>query len=80
MQNPLVTFTCHLCGTVDEERRAKAKEAGDGSADDGVSPALLARLARDGHFSLHNYLVRADADGSISVFEGTWALCVPLRM
>lgn len=57
MQNPLVTFTCHLCGTVDEGRRAKAKEAGDGAAEDGVSPALLARLARDGHFSLQSYLV-----------------------
>lgn len=61
MQNPQVTFTCHLCGTVDEGRRAKAKEAGDGTADDGVSPALLARLARDGHFSLQNYLVRVSS-------------------
>lgn len=58
MQNPSVTFTCHLCGTVDEGRRAKAKEAGDGGGEDGVSPALLARLSRDGHFSLQNYLVR----------------------
>lgn len=57
MQNPSVTFTCHVCGTVDEARRAKAKEAGDGAAEDGVTPALLARLSRDGHFSLQNYLV-----------------------
>lgn len=59
MQNPSVTFTCHLCGTVDEGQRAKAKEAGDGGAEDGVSPALLSRLSRDGHFSLQNYLVRS---------------------
>lgn len=60
MQNPSVTFTCHICGTVDEARRAKAKEAGDGTAEDGVSPALLARLSRDGHFSLQNYLVSTE--------------------
>lgn len=57
MQNPSVTFTCHVCGTVDEGQRAKAKEAGDGAPEDGVTPALLARLSRDGHFSLQNYLV-----------------------
>lgn len=57
MQNPSVTFTCHVCGTVDEGQRAKAKEAGDGTAEDGVTPALLSRLSRDGHFSLQNYLV-----------------------
>lgn len=59
MQNPSVTYTCHICGTVDENRRAKAKEAGEGGTEDGVSPTLLARLARDGHFSLQNYLVRS---------------------
>lgn len=57
MQNPSVTFTCHVCGTVDESQRAKAKEAGDGAAEDGVTPELLARLSRDRHFSLQNYLV-----------------------
>lgn len=64
MQNPSVTFTCHVCGTVDEAQRAKAKEAGDGAAEDGVTPALLARLSRDGHFSLQNYLVSSVLGGS----------------
>lgn len=57
MQNPSVTFTCHVCGTVDEAQRARAKETGDGVSEDGVTPALLSRLSKDGHFSLQNYLV-----------------------
>lgn len=65
MQNPSVTFTCHVCGTVDEAQRAKAKEAGEGAAEDGVTPALLARLSRDGHFSLQNYLVSSGRIGTL---------------
>ncbi|CAM9502730.1 unnamed protein product, partial [Choristocarpus tenellus] len=75
MQNPSGAFTCHLCSTVDEDQRTKVQESGDGGEEDGVSPALLERLAKDGHFSLQTYLTKlchtlalaaAEADAGMS--------------
>ncbi|CAM9912598.1 unnamed protein product, partial [Discosporangium mesarthrocarpum] len=58
MQNPLGAFACHLCHTVDEDQRSKVRASGDGAGDNGLSPALLDRLAKDRHYSLQDYLTK----------------------